>query len=94
MNLVKMSFSCSFFFALLSVGRCGLYGSIMKLMEQSVRKTHDRPSRRSNYIGGDALTVQHFALGATLAHFGIRLVGKGSWKKREVGEFKVGKSEV
>ena len=71
MNLVKMSFSCSFFFALLSVGRCGLYGSIMKLMEQSVRKTYDRPPRRSNYrryIGGDALTVQHLALGATLAH--------------------------
>ena len=26
--------------------------------------------------------------------FGIRVVGKGSWKEREVGKFYVGKSEV
>ena len=25
---------------------------------------------------------------------GIRVVGKGSWKEREVGKFQVGKSEV
>ena len=27
-------------------------------------------------------------------HHGIRVVGKGGWKKREVGEFKVGKSDI
>ena len=28
-----------------------------------------------------------------LTKMGIRVVGKGSWKKREVGKFQVGKSE-
>ena len=40
------------------------------------------------------LTNQNPPIYSTNPTSGIHVVGKGSWKEREVGKFKVGKSEV